>query len=591
MTKQGSNSPFPYIANGADERAVLHAVSAMLGIMPALVCVSDESGRVVFASQHYVSLADGVADIAEAHLESQLYSAVLYDAVRALDVGSLDDPNWEILQVQHSDGGVYQYRFCRVKITVGEKKLLLTLGVSSHDGPQLQNDLHDYKSALTHLAFRDALTGVANRTLFYDRLDKVLSSAKRNKKHVALMLVDIDHFHAFNEQYGRAVGDRYLKCVADTIGNAVRDVDTVARIGGDKFVVILDDVNTADNIEAVADKLLLASSVSLELDAGQVATCTASIGISLFPKDGRSAEKLLQHADLAVTKAKSSGKNQHAFYLKAMAKSAANYLLLENDLHGAIERDEMCLLFQPQVDARDGRIVGLEVLCRWQHPTRGVLPAAHFIPLAEESGLIEVLGAWVLQHSVAACQRWLNQGYDFGKIAVNVSAKQFRSGAFLESMPGLLSDASFPVERLELELTESTAMESAIQSAENLQALHRMGISIALDDFGTGYSSLAYLQRFPIQKLKIDKSFVDHVTRNDISAATVKSIIDLGKNMSLTVLAEGAETDDQVAWLKNNGCFLIQGTAYSGALTEAELLALADDASKTARKKNQVYFR
>ena len=578
------------IAPHVDAGMLRQSIATLLGFLPSLASASDDQGRLIFASQHFLQLAAGPTDLAHVKNEAALYPEALYEALSALRVHSVARPQWENLQVQHRDGSIYLYRFCRVQVSVGKHSVVVTLGVNAHDSQQLHSDLQDYKSAVSHLAFRDALTGVANRTLFYDRLDKALSSSRRNKKHFALLLVDIDHFHEFNERYGRAVGDRYLKSVAASICDVIRDVDTVARIGSDKFIVILDDISKESNIEAVADKLLSASSVQLPLGDGESMACTASIGISLFPKDGDSAEKLLRHADMAVTKAKTSGKNQHAFYLKAMAKSAANYLLLENDLHGAITRDEMRLLFQPQVDVRTGMIVGLEALCRWQHPERGILPAAHFIPLAEESGLIEELGSWVLQRSVACFQRWLNQGYDFGKIAVNVSARQFRSATLLSRVAALLEESQLPKACLELELTESATMENAIQATENLQALHRLGISIALDDFGTGYSSLAYLQRFPIQKLKIDKSFVDQVDTNHVSAATVKSIIDLCRNMSLSVLAEGAENAAQVEWLKSNGCCVVQGAFFSGPLTEKELLALAKDASKTQCKDGRTYF-
>ncbi len=550
-------------------------LSVILQSAPLLVCVVDEHENLIFSSRHYALLhpPEQQDTLDRFFVESDLYSEVLYRQLSTIKSQPVSELVWAEFPVEYFDESIHEYRFSKIAVNNNGKSFVMTLGIEVSDSAQLDANIRDYKAVSQHYAFKDALTGLANRTLFYDRLDKILSTAKRDSRHFALMLIDIDHFREINDAHGKDVGDRYLKHVAEKFIDVIRDVDTVARIGGDKFVVILDNIEEANNIQSVANKLLEAASSTLDVD-GEDVSCTASMGISLYPKDGDSTEQLLRHADMAITKAKTAGKNQHQFFIKAMTESAVNYLLLENDLQHAIDNDELLLYFQPQVNLVSGVVGGLEVLCRWQHPRRGILQPGHFIPLAEETGLIEPLGEWVLRQSTALFTKWLTLGYDFGKLSINVSARQFRNPEFNVLIKDVLAESGLSEFRLELELTESATMENAAQAVENLNQLHEAGVSIALDDFGTGYSSLSYLQRFPIQKLKIDKSFVDDIEDSEASAVTAKSIIDLAQNMELEVVAEGVERLGQMQWLKEHGCENIQGAFFSEPLSESELTTL-----------------
>ncbi|MFL0810947.1 MAG: bifunctional diguanylate cyclase/phosphodiesterase [Agarilytica sp.] len=577
-------------------------LSPLLRHLPFIIFVSDEHGNVVLSSAYSEKLLGALEGADRSGKDTPVGRGLLSEKacqrialLNVQDVGKDTDEQltWEELDLSFNDGSKRNFLAARFAIPSDENTFYMTLAHEAFDGYHVNSHLRDYKIQSQHLAFNDGVTGLANRTLFFDRLDQAFYSSRRNNNHFALMLIDLDQFNLFVQNYGSYNGDRYLKNLASRMLEVVREVDTVARIGGDKFVVILDNINDPEQIQSVARKLLEASSskITAEIDGQEtLLECAVSIGISLYPKDGDSPDQLLRQADTAMSRAKAAGKNQHQFYIKTMTESAVNYLLLENELKKAIEGDELQLYFQPQVDIRNGEVCGLEVLCRWQHPKRGLLQPGYFIPLAEETGLIEPLGEWVLKKSVALFNRWMALGYDFGRISVNVSAKQFRNPDFVKLIREVLDESDLPEFRLELELTESATMENASQAVENLKQLKQAGVAIALDDFGTGYSSLSYLQRFPIQRLKIDKSFVDEVDKNESSAATAKSIIDLANNMSLEIVAEGVEREGQANWLLARGCYVIQGALFSEPLSETELTALAHDEKRTKFEKGMVSF-
>lgn len=565
----------------------------MLENTPALVSAIDSGGKVIFASKHYLLLGGVAEDLAEMETEQDLYPRALQQ--RIIDMPLMDaeleeaaSPMAREFSMKHKDGSGHVYNLRRYRMP-GEsgQEITLTLGLDVTDHKLAENALRDHKSQLNYVTFHDPLTGLANRSLFYDRLNKSLSRAKRNRTSLALMLVDLDRFKNINDSLGRDAGDRFLKQAAIYLREAVRDTDTVARISGDEFVVVLENIARAHDIESIATKLLESMSKPVAIHDHEI-SCTASIGISLFPKDGDTTDQLLRHADLAMYKAKAAGKNRHQFFVKAMTESAVNYLLLENDLRKAIDKHELTLFYQPQIDIAKGEIVGLEALVRWQHSHRGLVSPAHFIPLAEETGLIEPLGLWVLKHACERFNHWRKMGIDFGKIAVNISARQFRRDNFDETVMNVLSQTQLPPELLELELTETSAMENAADTIDMLKRLHGMGLSLAIDDFGTGYSSLAYLKRFPIHKLKVDRSFIKDIDTNKHDAAIAKSIIDLGHNMSLSVIAEGVERIEQANWLKEKGCDQIQGFYYAKPLSEEQLIAMLSDASKVIVDKSRV---
>ena len=572
-----------FLAAGADAADYL---SLLVGAIPALVSAVTAEGNVIFASPHHLKLS-GVPNA----LKNILTVAELFPAYVAerfgvpLPQAVLEGTICWDLSVQHKDGQVYVYDIQHHVIQDAEtgKPIILTIGVDVTGSRRADEQaVMDHKNQLNYMSFHDPLTGLANRSLFYDRMHKSLSRSKRSKTSLALMLVDLDRFKNINDSLGHDAGDIFLKNCATRLGDNLRDTDTIARLGGDEFIIVLENIVEPKDIDIVARKLLDSLSAPIEIQ-GHELSCTASIGLSLFPKDGDTIDQLLKHADLAMLRAKALGSNRVQFYAKAMADNAVNYLLLENDLRKAIDAGDLMLHYQPQIDLASGRISGLEALVRWQHKERGMISPAEFIPLAEETGLIEPLGAWVLHHACERFQSWLMQGLNFGKIAVNLSPRQFRQEHFEQSVVKTLFETRLAPEYLELEITESSAMENAGETIEVLNCLADTGLSLAIDDFGTGYSSLAYLKRFPIHKLKIDRSFINDIDANDTDAAIAKSIIDLAHNMSLRVVAEGVERSSQSRWLIEKGCDEVQGFYYARPMSEEALMALVEDKERTQK--------
>lgn len=571
---------------------VVPALSFMLARAVSLLSVARESGELIFASPQHTKLSGVESDFNALTRAEHLFPPYVADRfsspwLEAVLKGELS--NWD-LSIKHKNDQVFLYEIEHQVIhskSSGER-FVVTVGVDvTAIRKQREIELQEQKSQLNYLSFHDPLTGLANRSLFYDRVNKSLSRAKRGTTHVALLLIDLDRFKKLNENLGHEAGDMYLKYAAKCLTDTLRDTDTVARLGGDEFAIVLENVALAQDIEFITGKILEQLGAPVDIHGHEV-TCTASIGVSLFPKDGDTIDQLLKSADIAMSRAKAQGKNRAQFYLKAMTDNAVNYLLLENDLRKAIENDDLCLYYQPQVDLRTGRINGLEALVRWQHNERGLISPAEFIPLAEETGLIASLGAWVLKEACRAFHRWLMQGIFLGKVAVNLSPRQFRREHFEETVVQILLETQLSPEYLELEITESSAMENAAESVEVLNCLSKMGLSIAIDDFGTGYSSLAYLKRFPISKLKIDRSFINDIDNDEAGAAIAKSIIDLAHNMDLNVIAEGVERLSQSRWLMERGCDQVQGFYYSKPLSEEQLIELINNPEKAERNAKGV---
>lgn len=562
----------------------------LLKRIPVLIYTVDDHGAVLFASQHFQHFTSADKTIEN---EADLFPVVMQERIRRLrQLGEIqnDAYSWE-LSIKHFDGTQHVYEMQREPLQdVNGERIWFTVGRDVTDSKLAERHLQDYKTQISYLAFHDALTGLPNRSLFNDRLHKSLSRAKRNQGHLALMLIDLDRFKDVNEAYGVEAGDALLKHIGQQLQLVLRDTDTVARLGSDEFAVVLDGIDSSDDIAQIAGKLIGAASEPYAY-ADNTLACTASIGISLFPKDGESADQLLRYADLAMYKAKLAGKNRHQFFVEAMTTTAMNYLLLENDLRKAIEERELVVYYQPQISLAEQRVVGVEALVRWQHPDRGLVPPTHFIPLAEETGLIEPIGAWVLREACRQFRAWLNQGINFGSIAVNLSARQFRKESFAQTVMDVLVETKLSPKYLELELTESIAMENAVEAIETLHRLSKMGLSLAIDDFGTGYSSLAYLKRFPIHKLKVDKSFIRDIDSSAHDAAIAKSIIDLAHNMSLEVIAEGVERLAQAKWLQQRGCDQVQGFYYAKPLSAEQLTEFTRDPKKVVCDASGVCLR
>jgi len=429
------------------------------------------------------------------------------------------------------------------------------------------------EETIRSLAYHDPLTGLPNRLLFNDRLNQAIERARRNKQRFAVMILDLDRFKLINDSLGLASGDQVLRAVGERLVSVLRRSDTVARLGGDDFLLLLPGVDGAESAAKVAQKLLDAFARPLVID-DQELHVAASIGITLYPHDGEDAETLIRNADTALYRAKEHGRGGYQFYTTDMNATAFERLVLETQLRRALERAELVVHYQPQVRLEDGAIVGVEALVRWFHADLGLIAPNEFIPLAEETGLILELGNFVLRTACAQVRAWHEAGFPGLRLAVNLSGRQFEQEDLVRSIARVLEDAGFDPADLELELTESSIMRNPEQAIAKLEALDRLGIRLAIDDFGTGYSSLLHLKRFPIKALKIDQSFIQDITTDPDDAAIAQAIIALAESLRLKVIAEGVETRGQLELLRRYRCDQMQGYLFSRPLPASELFEL-----------------
>ncbi|HWM43111.1 MAG TPA: EAL domain-containing protein [Burkholderiales bacterium] len=441
-----------------------------------------------------------------------------------------------------------------------DRRVQQALGELERKVAERTAELEEAKARAQHLADHDALTGLPNRRLLEDRLTQALALSSRNRKSSAVMFVDIDRFKTINDSLGHAVGDALLKEVAERLVKQLREGDTICRIGGDEFVIVLPEVKRSSDVAHVAQKVIEQLSLPVTVEERELVV-TCSIGIAVYPDDGRTAESLIRNADAAMYHAKELGRASYQFFTEQMNQAASRRLQLENDLRRAVGKGELRVHYQPIIEAASGRIAAHEALVRWQHPKRGLVLPAEFIQLAEETGIILKIGEWVLAE---AC-RWSTfigaRSHDGGdlQIAVNLSARQFNDPHLPRVVARALKETGLPPRLLELEITESTAMQQTDATLRTLKKLKQLGVSIAIDDFGTGYSSLSYLRRFPVDKVKIDRSFVAEVPGNRDQGAIVSAIIALAHALQIRVVAEGVETEAQREFLKSCGCDFIQG--------------------------------
>ena len=427
------------------------------------------------------------------------------------------------------------------------------------------------EARLAHLARYDGITGLPNRNLLRDRLDQAIPLAKRDQRYVAVLFADIDRFKLVNDTFGHPMGDRLLSAVGKRIRPLLRASDTVARVSGDEFVIMLPDLGHADAAATVAQKVLDSFSAPFVVD-GQDAFLTASIGIAVYPRDGCDGEALLKAADSAMYRAKDSGRGGYCFFTAELEQHAQARMQLQTDLRRAIERGEFRLVYQPKIDLTTQRVCGVEALLRWQHPQRGLVSPADFIPALEETGLIVPAGEWVIEAACRQIRAWRQAGLIPVPIAVNVSARQFQMRDLDRRIIELVRTQGVDPFLLELEITESYLVQDPEHAIEVLQRLREAGIRISIDDFGTGYSSLSYLTRFPVSALKVDRSFVRDATTDGNAGAIVRAVIDMAHNLGFVVIAEGVETAAQVAFLRMHGCDLAQGFFF-GRPTPPEAIA------------------
>ena len=535
---------------------------------PAGIAVTDEAHRLLSVNPA-VSAMTGLTPDA-------LLQTSVFDLIRA-------DDNWSREQL-HASLGLHGAWRGEVLVRRGEQgsfpASLRINRVEENTGNLpchyiwIFADITERKEAearMRHIAQHDSLTGLPNRLSLLMRLGQLLPEARRHGWKVGMMFIDLDRFKIINDTLGHQVGDEMLREVACRLSSVVRETDFVARLGGDEFVVILPGINSPADAALVASKIVNALATPIEAEGHELHT-SPSIGISLFPDDGPDGDAILKNADTAMYHAKSAGRNNYQFFAADMNQQATERLDIERKLRHAIGRNELALVYQPQFGA-DNRATGVEALLRWHHPVDGMISPDRFIPIAEETGMIVEIGDWVMLTACRDMKHWIDSGLVPLRVAVNVSARQLRRRDFCETVAGALAESGLPAELLELEITESSVMENPQEAIHILERLGRMGVSLAIDDFGTGYSSLAYLKLFPIDHLKIDRSFVRDIEHDLNDRAIAFGTIALAHSLGLNVIAEGVETEDQLELLRSNGCDEVQGYLFSKPLSSAAAFA------------------
>jgi diguanylate cyclase (GGDEF)-like protein/PAS domain S-box-containing protein len=528
---------------------------------PFVVCNTETDPRTNAAS--YASLSIQAFCTVSFHQDGQLRSLLaIYDAnprqwrTDEIElVGELANQIFPRLERAGAEAALQRYNEA-LEVRVAERTAELSQSLSA---------LQQSEERLHHLAHHDPLTGLPNRLWLNVHLEQSIQQATRQQTKLALLFVDLDRFKHINDSLGHRAGDSLLQQLGDRLHQALRANDCVARISGDEFVVVLEDIKDVPHIGTAISRLMTVFEAPFHLEE-QTVHMTASIGISLFPDDSSEAAALLRYADTAMYEAKEEGRNTYRFYAEEMTATAFEHVLFGNALRNALQQQQLHLVYQPQINLQSQRWVGLEVLLRWQHPELGEISPAQFIPIAEQSGLIHEIGTWVLQSACCQAKTWLDQGLDFGRVAVNVAASQLNHENFVQIVEEVLRKSGLPPQHLELEVTERLVMQRTEAKIQQLKQLRQMGVQIAIDDFGTGYSSLSYLKLLPIDKLKIDKSFVCDIPHDANDMAIAAAVIALGHALGMTIIAEGVEEEAQVAFLKLKGCHEAQGYLYSRPL-------------------------
>lgn len=547
-------------------------MSAIFQAIPDQLFNLDESGRIIHyklgqSSHHYLKTDD-------------LINHCLKDVTNSEVASKFDVSIKQVLEQQSTK----HFEF----VIVHEKKVhyyeVRMMPLKSREVMALVRDITERKLAeeqIAFLAYHDNLTALPNNRLFKDRLEHAISQAGRKGQMLAVMFLDLDRFKLINDTMGHSAGDELLKVTSQRLIEAVRKNDSVAvnsselsasvaRLGGDEFTILLEDVKSIQAIAHIAERVIENVSLPMMLERQEVHIST-SIGIAMFPADGKKAEDILQYADTAMYHAKGQGRNNFQFYTESMNKSSVELLALENSLHKAVEQDELSLYYQPQVSTVTGELVGMEALIRWNHPENGFISPGVFIPVAEETGMINRIGKWVIKEACEQGVRWIKAGYKLHKISVNLSARQLKD----ENLPKLIEDimieTGMPGGMLGIELTESAIITDPDIALARLQEIKKLGVSLSLDDFGTGYSSLSYLKRFPIDTLKIDQAFVRDVKTDLEDAALIKAIIAMAHGLGMDVIAEGVEVQEQLEFLSVHGCDSIQGYLFSRPLPADEM--------------------
>lgn len=424
--------------------------------------------------------------------------------------------------------------------------------------------------SLQFLAKHDPLTGLPNRLFFMDRLENALKHSQHDKNMLAIIFLDLDRFKEINDSLGHTIGDELLKKVANLLHQAIRDVDTVARLGGDEYAILIDDITDENIVIDCISDIMQRFKETMQINQFRF-FISCSIGIALFPQNGSTPEELLKNADTAMYKAKDEGRDNYQFYTEDMTQTAYERMSLQNQLHSAISNQEFFLAYQPQVDMRDGTIVGMETLIRWNHPQKGTISPDRFIPIAEETGLIIEIDRWVMQTAMVQFASWIRKGFPVGKLSLNVSMLQLQHTDFIDVVAEFIRQSTIPPSQLEFEITETQIMRNPEEAIAMLHHFKTLGITLAIDDFGTGHSSLSYLKRLPIDKIKIDQSFIRGLPNDHDDIQLSRTIIAMAQNLNLDLIAEGVENVEQAQFLTEHGCYEAQGYLYFRPVSAAEI--------------------
>jgi len=431
-------------------------------------------------------------------------------------------------------------------------------------------ELINKQKFLDHQAHHDSLTGLPNRILFNDRLEHSIEKAKRNKKNIAVFFIDLDHFKEINDSLGHHIGDEVLISITNKLLGTIRGEDTLSRLGGDEFTIIMEDVNNIEDTNILAEKILKVLSKPILIQNHEL-YISCSIGISIYPTDDIKPENLLKYADAAMYSAKEEGRSNYKFYSKEMTVASIERIKLEAEIRTAILESELELYYQPQINSKTNKLIGLEALIRWNHPEKGFLTPYYFMDIAEKTNLIIDVDNWVMKTGMRQIKEWQNKGFNPGKLALNLSVRQLMNSKFIDNLIEIINKENFDANYLELEISENNIMNNKDIAVKKLTKLRKMNIEVSIDDFGRGYASLSYLKDLPIDRLKIDKSFIDGIPKENKDKAIVKAIIQLAKALELNIIAEGVEYKEQMIFLKENGCEEIQGYFYDKPLSAEEV--------------------
>lgn len=555
------------------EMSVIPSARQIIDNMLQAVMITDLDSKIIAVNSTFTRVtgyeAEEVIGQKASILQSRKHHRYFYQRMwdTILKTGSWSGD----IQNKRKNGDIYTEMLTITTIKNGAGVPVQYMGVFTDISQKKQAE-----ETIKHMAYYDSLTDLPNRALFRDRLKQAIAQAQRQNNILGVLFLDLDRVKVINDSLGHHIGDQLLKSVAERLKESVRECDTVARMGGDEFTILLPDILGIDSITRISKKILESLHPPFHFDGHQL-FITASIGISVYPFDSKDAGTLMKNADTAMYKAKNLGRNNFQFFTPDMKDEAYEQLTLEHDLRRALEHEEFVVHYQPQINIASGKITGMEALVRWQHPELGLIYPKQFIPWAEESGLIVPLGKWVLQKACEQNKKWINAGFPPLRVSVNLSTKQFNEKGVVKSIAEILSLTGLAADYLEIEITESTVMEQMTTSFSVPHELKAMGIRLAIDDFGTGYSSLTYLKKLPVNTLKMDQSFVQDLTSDPNDAAIALAVINLGHGLDLRVLAEGVETEQQLDFLKKNKCDGIQGFLFSPPLSADEFTVLLEE--------------